>query len=67
MDVAADAHEAPSTPKAPAAPSDAVDLTTPRQPPRQTTAPTDGESSVPTGGSVLPVTPSNSRARPGHD
>ena len=67
MDMAADGHQAPSTPKAPAATSDAVDLTTPRQPPRRPTEFINGKPSAPTGGSVQPVTPSNSRARPGHD
>ena len=67
MDMAADGHQALSTPKAPTAPSDAVDPTTSRQPPHRPTAPTDGEPSAPEGGSVQPVTPSNSRARPGHD
>ena len=67
MDMAADGHQALSTPKASAAPGDAVDLTTPRQAPRRPTAPTDGEPSTPTGGPVQPVTPSNSRARPGHE
>ena len=67
MDMAADGHQAPSTPKAPAAPSDAVDLTTPHQPPRRPTAPTDGVPSTPTGGTVQPVTPSNSWVCPDHD
>ena len=64
MDVAVDGQEAPSTPKAPAAPSDAVDHTTTRQPPRCPAAPTDGESSAPTDGPVQPVTHSVPRARP---
>ena len=67
MDMAADGHQAPSTPKAPATSNDAVDLTTPRQPPRRPAAPSDGEPSAPTGGPVQPVTPSNMRGRPGNE